>query len=286
MKHIISKAPLGFGLWPLGYLMEVTCLAKQRSILSKILSQVLLVVALLTIWELVARSRIYPELLFPPVGKIAAAFHTDAAEMLKRTWTSVYAILIGLGLAIGIAVVAASVSMLSRTVGEAMVGLMAIMHPLPGIAVLPIIILWLGSGSQSIIALITFSAVWPLIANIHAGLRAVPPIQMEVGRNLGLRGIKLVWSIMIPASLPYILTGLRVAWARSWQASVAAEMVFGAAGGQGGLGWYLYKKRFFMEIPAVFAGMTIIIALGMAIEYVLFNGLETVTIRRWRMTVD
>ncbi len=261
-------------------------MAKQRSILSKILSQGLLVAALVIIWEMVAWSKVYPELLFPPVEKIAAAFGTDAAEMIQRTWTSVYAIMIGLGLGIGIAVIAAALSMISRPVGEAMVGLMAIMHPLPGIAVLPIIILWLGSGSESIIALITFSAVWPLIANIHAGLRAVPPIQLEVGRNLGLKGISLVWSIMIPASLPYILTGLRVAWARSWQASVAAEMVFGAAGGQGGLGWYLYKKRFFMEIPSVFAGMTIIIALGMAIEYLLFNGLETVTIRRWKMTVD
>ncbi len=79
---------------------------------------------------------------------------------------------------------------------------------------------------------------------------------------------------------------LRLAWARAWQTSVAAEMVFGAGGGDGGLGWFLYKRRFFMEIPEVFAGLLAIVVIGMAVEYLLFSELERRTVARWHMVQE
>jgi len=89
-----------------------------------------------------------------------------------------------------------------------------------GIAILPIVILWLGTGPRSISAVIWFAAVWPLIANLHTGLRSVPITQIEAGRNLGLQGVSLVRSVLIPGAFPHILSGLRVSWARAWQALV------------------------------------------------------------------
>lgn len=252
------------------------------------LRRFLFLAGLALIWEIIARTGWYPEILFPSFSTVVKEFFgwATSAELFHRAYVSLYLIAIGLGLAILTAVAASALAMLSKPFAEMVDTLMAILHPLPGISILPIVLLWFGTGNQSIVILIWFSACWPLIANIHAGLRAVPPTQIEVGRNLGLAGLQLVWAVLIPAALPHILTGLRVAWARAWQSSVAAEMVFGASGTEGGLGWYIYKKRFFMEIPSVFAGMLVIILIGLIVERLIFAAAEKRTIRRWGMVLD
>ncbi|HHT49073.1 MAG TPA: ABC transporter permease [Firmicutes bacterium] len=264
---------------------ETRHLKKEKN---KTLNQALFIVGALIGWELLARTGWFPPLLFPKMSEVFTQLIAEIVngEILRRLAFSLYIILWGLGLAVLTSAVVTTVAMLSPLVSAWVQALMAIMHPLPGIAILPIIILWLGTGSRSIVAVIWFSSIWPLIANLHTGLRSVPTTQIEVGRNLGLKGIALVRSILIPGAFPYILTGLRVGWARAWQASVAAEMVFGASGGEGGLGWFIYKKRFFMEIPSVFGGMVIIILIGLLVERLCFEGVEVRTVRRWGMTSE
>lgn len=255
---------------------------------NKTRNQVLFIIGAIIGWELLARTGWFPPLLFPKMSDVFVKLIAEIGngEILQRLVFSLYIIGLGLGLAVITAALVTTVAMLSPLISDWVQALMAVLHPLPGIAVLPIIILWLGTGSRSIVAVIWFSSIWPLIANLHTGLRSVPTTQIEVGRNLGLKGIALVRSILIPGAFPYILTGLRVGWARAWQASVAAEMVFGASGGEGGLGWFIYKKRFFMEIASVFGGMIIIILIGLLVERLCFEGVEVRTVRRWGMTSE
>lgn len=255
---------------------------------NKTLNQILFILGVIIGWELLARTGWFPPLLFPKMSDVFTQLIVEIAngEILQRLAFSLYIIGLGLGLAVVTAALITTLAMLFPLISDWVQALMAVLHPLPGIAILPIIILWLGTGSQSMIAVIWFSSLWPLIANLHTGLRSVPTTQIEVGRNLGLKGINLVRSILIPGAFPHILTGLRVGWARAWQASVAAEMVFGASGGEGGLGWFIYKKRFFMEIPSVFGGMLIIILIGLLVERLCFEGVEVRTVRRWGMTSE
>ncbi len=255
---------------------------------TKTLNQGLFIAGVMIGWELLARTGWFPPLLFPSISKILINLYTDltGGEILGRLGFSLYLIGVGLGLAIVTAAVTATGAMIFPLFSDWVQALMAILHPLPGIAVLPVIILWLGTGPQSIIAVIWFSSIWPLITNLHTGLRSVPVTQIEAGKNLGLKGIPLIRSILLPGAFPYILSGLRVAWARAWQASVAAEMVFGASGGEGGLGWFIYKKRFFMEIPSVFGGMLVIILVGLLVERLCFELVEIRTVRRWGMTSE
>jgi NitT/TauT family transport system permease protein len=255
---------------------------------NKTINQVLFITGVILGWELLAQTGWFPPLLFPKMSAVFIELVGEIVrgEILKRLAFSLQIIGLGLGLAVVTAALTTTLAMLSPLVSDWVQALMAILHPLPGIAILPIIILWLGTGARSIVAVIWFSSVWPIIANLHTGLRSVPTTQIEVGRNLGLKGIALVRSILIPGAFPYILTGLRVGWARAWQASVAAEMVFGASGGEGGLGWFIYKKRFFMEIPSVFAGMAVIILIGLLVERLCFEGIEVRTVRRWGMTSE
>lgn len=258
----------------------------KKNLNSKTVRQCLFVAFLLVVWELLSRVGHLPALLFPSLSSVLSQLITQTinGELVNRTCFSLYLISIGLGVAVILALFLTALASCFDFVSEWVQVLMAILHPLPGIAILPVVILWLGTGSRSIIAVIILSAVWPLVANLHTGLRSIPATQIEAGKNLGLKGLNLVWSILIPGALPYILSGLRVAWARSWQAAVAAEMVFGACGGEGGLGWFIYKKRFFMEIADVFAGMIVIVLIGLIMERLCFELIEQRTIRRWGIT--
>lgn len=240
------------------------------------------------VWEFLARLHLWPELLFPPLSSVFASLLDEIAqgEIAGRTWYSLSLIGAGLSLAVLASFLACALAMLFPACADALSALMAVLHPLPAIAILPVLLLWFKTGPHSIVFLILFSAFWPLTASIHAGLRSVPVTQIEVGKNLGLKGLSLVWNVMLPAAFPAIIAGLRVGWARAWQASVAAEMVFGASGNDGGLGWFLYKKRYFLEVPAVFAGMLVIIAIGLLVENLFFKFLERHTIERWGMSSE
>lgn len=254
---------------------------------NKAVRQGLFVVAALIIWEAVALSGIYPRLLFPDLLSILNALIESirSGEIISRTGFSLYLIGIGLFLGIVLAFVLTALSMLSSVVSDLMEAVVAIVHPLPGIALLPIVLLWFGTGSRSIIIIIVHSVLWPLMLNTYIGFRSVSKTQLEVGRNIGLRGIQLVSSVMVPAAFPYILAGVKIAWARSWRALVAAEMVFGASGSEGGLGWFIYQRRFFLDVPGVFAGLVVIILIGILVESLFFNQLERRTVQRWGMTV-
>jgi NitT/TauT family transport system permease protein len=259
---------------------------KLKPFNSKTSRQIIFIITLMISWELLAKVGHLPALLFPPLSDILKALITQiiTGELIHRTAFSLYLIGTGLGFAIILALILTILAACMPIISEWVQVLMAVLHPLPGIAILPIVILWLGTGPQSIIAVIVMSAVWPLVANLHTGLKTIPLTQIEVGKNLGLRGIRLVWSILLPGAFPHILSGLRVGWARAWQAAVAAEMVFGASGGEGGLGWFIYKERFFMEIAAVFAGMIVIVLIGLLVERLFFEVIEMKTVRRWGMT--
>lgn len=262
--------------------MKVSKLLKAKGV-----RQFLFVLGLLIVWQLVATSEIYSELLFPDLISIFEALVDSirSGEMVNRTGYSLYLIGVGLLLGMVLAFVMTALSMLSRLFADLMESVVAILHPLPGIALLPIVLLWFGTGARSIIFIIVHSVVWPLMLNTYTGFRSVSRTQLEVGRNIGLRGVNLVTSVMVPAAFPYILAGLKIAWARSWRALVAAEMVFGASGGEGGLGWLIYQRRFFLDIPGVFAALVVIIVIGVLVEDLLFNQLERRTVQRWGMTV-
>lgn len=237
-------------------------------------------------WELVRDVFQYPELLFPGMTSIGKALWAEKWEILGKTVFSLKLIATGLTAAVILAAIGTIAALNGKIFSEIVTDFMAIMHPLPGIAILPAAILWFGIGIKAILFVIIFSAVWPLVNHFYTGFRSIPANQLEVGKNLGLSGVRLALWVMLPASFPHILGGLRTGWARAWQASVAAELVFGAAGGDGGLGWFLYKKRFMMETSGVFAGMVVIILIGIAVEYLIFAGIEKRTVKKWKTILD
>ena len=176
----------------------------------------------------------------------------------------------------GIATSALQVATMTRSMSDGLT-------PLPAIALLPLALLWFGLGNGSLIFVLTHSVLWPLAVNTYAGFRSVPATLRMAGRNYGLRGLRYVLFILVPAALPSILAGLRISWASAWRTLIAAELVFGASSGRGGLGWYIFQNRNELLTDRVFAGLTLVIAIGLVFENLVFGTLERVTVRRWGM---
>ena len=254
---------------------------------NKIVRQTIFIFALLLIWQLVVSTGNYSELLLPSLRSIWTALMESVAsgEMGKHTSYSFYLIGQALGIGVVLAFILTALAMVSPWIADFMKTITTIFHPLPGVALLPIALLWFGIGEKSIIFILVHSIIWPLILNTYTGFQSVSRTQLEVGRNIGLRGLSLVSSVMVPSAFPYILTWFKIAWSNSWRSLVAAEMIFGASGGQGGLGWLIYQKRFFLETPYVFAALFVIIIVGIFIENVVFAQIERLTVQRWGMVI-
>jgi NitT/TauT family transport system permease protein len=142
-------------------------------------------------------------------------------------------------------------------------------------------LLWFGLGTGSLLFVLVHAVLWPLALNMYTGFLGVPATLRMAGRNYGLTGLRHVALILVPAALPSIIAGLRVGWAFAWRTLIAAELVFGASAGQGGLGWYIFQNRNELYTDRVFAGLAAVIIIGLLVENLVFDTLERLTVRRW-----
>lgn len=244
-----------------------------------------LILAVLAIaWEAYGRWLANP-LLFPTFVQTVEAFVENIANGIipARMMVSLQTLLIGYGIGIALAAVLTTLAIGSRIGADLLETLTSMFNPLPAIALLPLALIWFGLGTGSIVFVLVHSVLWAIALNTHAGFRSVSSTMRMVGQNYGLRGLKLVRLILIPAAFPAILTGLKVGWAFAWRTLIAAELVFGVSSGSGGLGWFIYENRNQLETANVFAGLFTVILIGLFVENVIFATIERKTIRRWGM---
>jgi len=245
------------------------------------------IIVLLTIWQLAATVGGISRLLLPGIGDVASTL-IDAllnGDLLYQIYYSMKVILIGLLIAIFLATILALASQRYMMISGLSKVLSTIGHPLPALALLPLIIIWFGTGDSSIIAIILHSALWPILINLNSGFQAVPQIFLDAGKNLELSPFEIAFEIKLKASLPYLISGVKIAFARSWRALIGAEMVFGAIGLKGGIGWYIFKQRTFMNTSGLFAGIIVVIIIGFLIERFLFDFIEKRTLLKWGQNV-
>jgi NitT/TauT family transport system permease protein len=256
----------------------------QRWLAQSSVRKGLLLVALAVIWELAARWQ-NNDLLLPGFLQTAHAFAEGivTGELLLRVGASLAVLAQGYVAGVAAALLLTAVAVLTRTGRDLLETCVAMFNPLPAIALLPLAMLWFGLGKASLIFVIVHAVLWPLALSTYAGFSSVPETLRMAGRNYGLTGLPFVFDILVPAALPSILSGLKIAWAFAWRTLIAAELVFGAASGQGGLGWYIFQNRNELYTDKVFAGLAAVILIGLAVENLVFATLERKTIRRWGM---
>ncbi|HYE94515.1 MAG TPA: ABC transporter permease, partial [Terriglobales bacterium] len=229
--------------------------------MSTMIRKVLIFVALLVAWE--AWTRLYgvSPLLFPAASTVIASFVRAVAsgEIPGFALQSLRILLTGMVLGATIALILTTLAVTTRLGGDLLQTLTSMFNPLPAIALMPLALLWFGLGTNSLVFVIIHSVLWPMALNTYTGFVTVPLTLRRVGQNFGLTGPRFVVGILLPAAFPYILSGIKIGWAFAWRTIIAAEMVFGVAGSQGGLGWFIYQNRFEMNTDLVFAGLLTVI---------------------------
>lgn len=244
----------------------------------------LILVVLALVWELYARKVNNP-LLVPTFGATVQALVSGifGGALLVKVWTSIKVLLMGYAAGVVLAAILTTLATTTRLGNDLLETLTAMFNPLPAIALLPLAMIWFGLGPVSLAFILIHSVLWPVALNTHAGFVSVSPTLRMVGRNYGLRSLRYVAVILIPAAFPAILTGLKVGWAFAWRTLIAAELIFGVSSGNGGLGWFIYENKNTLDIPNVFAGLLTVIIIGLIVENVIFRSVENRTIRRWGM---
>ena len=246
------------------------------------LRKALILAVLALVWEGAARWQAN-DLLLPTFSQTAQTLVADLAsgELLGKAAISLRILVQGYVLGVLGALLLTVLAVSSQWGRDVLTTLTSMFNPLPAIALLPLALLWFGLGQGSLLVVLVHSVLWPLALNTYAGFQAVPDTLRMAGRNYGLRGLRYVLQILVPAALPSILSGLKIGWAFAWRTLIAAELVFGASSGKGGLGWYIFQNRNELYTDKVFAGLALVIIIGLLVETLGFHQLERVTVKRW-----
>jgi len=231
----------------------------------------LTVVAVVTAWTVGTTAfRVSPLILPSPramgeelkallaVGYAGKPLYVHIVASLVRSLTGLVA---GIALAVPIGLAMGS----SRTISAALVPVFGFFRPIPPIAFIPLMILWFGIGELSKVLLIFAASFNYTVLNSAAGMRAVPEQLIRKGRNLGLTRRQLFTSVMLPAAMPHIFTGIKTSTAVSWAIVVAAELI----AAQEGLGFIIQDAGTFFRITDVFFGIFIIGLIGVSLELVI-----------------
>ena len=244
-----------------------------------------ILLGLVTVWQLYTWGMDVEPLMFPTFLFSLEKLTTDLLNgyLPPKIWFSVKVLIYGYSAGMIIAAVLVLWATASRLGSDFIATATAMFNPLPAIAMLPLAMLWFGLGTASLIFVLVHSVLWAVALNTHTGFKNVSTTLRMIGENYDLRGVPFVVKILVPAALPSILAGMKVGWAFAWRTLIGAELVFGASSGSGGLGWYIFESSQNIETEGVFAGLFMVILIGIVVENVVFRNIELKTVNRWGM---
>ena len=234
---------------------------------------------MIVIWEVASELNLWPKFLFPsPVNVLQTLLEGLADKtFLFGILASMRRILIGysislcagvlLGLAIG------RNQFLDDTLGSLVLGL----QTLPSICWLPLALLWFGLNESAIIFVVIMGALLSITIATETGIKNAPPLLLRAGRNMGAKGARLLFEVVVPAALPSIISGMKQGWSFAWRSLMAGELLYGSVG----LGNLLTVGRELNDMSQVLAVMIIIVTIGLCTDYLVFSKLEKGMRRRW-----
>ena len=220
----------------------------------------LLPAAILLLWQAVTALGIYrPHQLPPPTAVVATAIDMAQGGLLwQHVATSVGRVLLGFLLGATVATLLAVVVGLSRTVERMVDPTIQAIRTIPSLAWVPLLLLWMGIDEAPKITLIAIGSAFPVYLSLVAGIRDVDRKLIEVGMMYGLRGFSLAREIVVPASLPYLLVGLRSGLGQGWLFLVAAELIAASRG----LGFMLTDGQNLSRVDIVLTAIVALALLG------------------------
>jgi len=240
----------------------------------------LLVLAVL--WEVVARTGVFPRALLPTLPTIGKTLLTMLGDgtLVRHALYTLYRVLSGLALAVALGLALGILMARFRPVERFFMPLVSVLMPIPSLAWVPLFILWFGLGNITTILVVFYAATFPMLLNVYTGVRSVNPIWLRAAGAMGASGRALFWKVIVPGASPFVITGVRQAFLRSWIAVVGAEMI---AASDWGLGWVIFDAKEFLNTDVMMASLVMIGAIGLAFERLVFGSMERATVMRWGM---
>lgn len=244
----------------------------------RIAAGILVPVVVVLVWAAVTAGGLVPAYRLPgPLSVVEAGIELNArGQLWPQIAISVQRVLIGflIGSTAGLAV--AAVVGLSRA-GDALLGpILAALRAVPSLAWVPLLILWMQIGEASKITLVAIGAFFPVLTTVSSALRHIDPQLVEAGRAFGLRGWTLLRTVQLPAAVPAVVSGLRLALAQSWLFLVAAELLGSAMG----LGYLLNESQQNGRVDRILLTIVLLALLG-SLSNALLGIVEKKLLGRW-----
>jgi NitT/TauT family transport system permease protein len=236
-------------------------------------------VAVLAGWEILARTGLWPDYIFPAPSEVLASLAdgfrqgTYPVGILGSLGRLIQGYLIATVIGLSLGLLMAQVRWLKETLGMLVMGLQA----LPSICWLPLALLWFGLNPEAILFVVVMGSVLAIAQATEDGVRNTSPIYLRAARNLGARGWQLYPYVILPAALPSIITGMKLGWSFAWRSLLAGELLYALPG----LGNLLLMGRELNDMAQVMAVMLVIIALGLVTDQLVFGVLERRVRDRW-----
>jgi NitT/TauT family transport system permease protein len=243
--------------------------SRRRRFNRKWITSWIAVAVLLVAWQLIPRLGLVDRTFLPPLSDVLQAWWklaasgelwTDTQVSLQRSLTG-FAIALAVGIPVGLGIGWYPLA------AELLSPVLAIFLNTAAIALLPVFTLILGIGETSKISIIVYASVWPVLYNTISGVRNVDPLLVKSARSLGVSHLRLFQKVILPAAVPTIFTGIRLAGAASILVLITTEMV----GAKAGLGYLILNSQFNFQIPQMYAGILTVSAVGVAFNYLLLT---------------
>jgi NitT/TauT family transport system permease protein len=245
----------------------------------------LTLLAFALLYETIAATGYFPPVLMPSLVRIGATLWSMLLDgsMLAHAAGTLYRVMLGMGLAIGVGLPLGILMGRRKPVEHFFMPLASAFMPIPSLAWVPVFILWFGLGNTAAVLIVFYAALFPMLLNAWAGVRAVNPLWLRAAGAMGADETALFWKVIIPGASPFIITGVRQAFLRAWIAVIGAEFL---AASDWGLGWVIFDAKEFLNADIMIASLVVIGAIGFAFERLVFGTLERVTVQRWGMVRD
>jgi NitT/TauT family transport system permease protein len=248
----------------------------------RLILSALFFLALLLIWHLLVATKIWSAVLLPDPMSVwdylrgAAADGTllQASLVTLRRLLTGYVVGLALGLPLGL--LTARFKFCEDTLGVLALGL----QTLPSVCWIPLALLWFGQTEAAMLFVVIMGTLWSVIIATDNGVRNVPPIFARAARTMGSKGLHTWFNVILPASLPFIVSGMKQGWAFAWRSLMAAEIYVTILTGFG-LGHLLHYGRELNAMDQVIGVMVVIIVIGLLADKILFSPWERFLHRRW-----
>lgn len=250
--------------------------------MKRFILSVLFFVGLLALWELAVRVHLWSPVLLPAPIKVVEYLRAAAADgtLWQATLITVKRLLIGyvIGLIGGVplGLLTARFNLLHDTIGTMALGLTT----LPSVCWVPLALLWFGQSEAAMLFVVVMGTLWSVIIATDTGVRHVPPIYRRAALTMGSKGFHIWLTVILPAALPYVVSGMKQGWAFAWRSLMAAEIFVTILTGFG-LGQLLHYGRELNAMDQVIAIMFVIVVIGLLADKTLFAPVERFLHRRW-----